>query len=50
MGIDELPSVYRGFESESMLHYDADEGRGWILFALPATGDASDAALVCPVG
>ncbi|WP_136688505.1 COG1361 family protein [Halorhabdus amylolytica] len=30
--------------------YDADRGSGWVLFELPETDDASDAALVWPGG
>lgn len=50
LGLEEKPEVYRGFSSESVPHYEADEGSGWVLFELPATGDASDAALVWPGG
>lgn len=50
LGREEMPRVYRGVDSESAPRYEADEGSGWVLFELPATGDASDAALVWPGG
>lgn len=50
LGLEELPEVYRRYDSESAPHYDPEEGSGWVLFELPATGDASDAALVWPGG
>lgn len=50
LGSEEMPRVYRRSSSESAPQYEADGGSGWILFELPATGDASDAALVWPGG
>jgi hypothetical protein len=35
--------VWRASNSDD--RYDADRGSGWVLFELPETGDASDAAL-----
>jgi hypothetical protein len=46
---DGARDLYRLYEDRDG-RYDADSGRGWLLFRLPETGDASDAALVWPGG
>jgi hypothetical protein len=50
LGPEAMPNVYRQFDEGSEPQYPAADGSGWLLFELPATGDASDAALVWPGG
>jgi hypothetical protein len=50
LGPEGTPTVYRRVYSAAPPPYDPDAGSGWLLFELPATGDASDAALVRPEG
>ncbi|WP_435062442.1 hypothetical protein [Halobaculum sp. EA56] len=46
----ETPDLHREFDSESAPRYEADGGSGWVIFELPETGDAGDAAFVWPGG
>ncbi|WP_313692156.1 hypothetical protein [Halorarum halobium] len=54
-GTDHAPKTWeripaRGSDGSDDEQYSGENGSGWVAFEIPATGDASDAALVWPGG